>query len=61
LPENLAVNFNKNFGKIEELTNSITQRLTKGFRTKSDVGGLESDLNKINTAFDNLYKDLGKV
>ena len=56
LPSNLQDSFRKSFSDLDDGVSKIQRRLNSGFKTKSDVTGLEKELKNVDNIITNIKK-----
>ena len=61
LPSNLQDSFRKSFSDLDDGVSKIQRRLNSGFKTKSDVTGLEKELKNVDNIITNIIKDYNKI
>ena len=61
LPSNLQDSFRKSFSDLDDGVSKIQRRLSSGFKTKSDVTGLEKELKDVDNIITNIIKDYNKI
>ena len=61
LPSNLQDSFRKSFSDLDDGVSKIQRRLSSGFKTKSDVTGLEKELKNVDNIITNIIKDYNKI
>ncbi|MDD7754505.1 MAG: phage tail tape measure protein, partial [Clostridiales bacterium] len=61
LPSNLQESFRKSFSELDDGVSKIQRRLNSGFKTKSDVTGLEKELKNVDNIIANIIKDYNKI
>lgn len=61
LPSSLQESFRKSFSELDDGVSKIQRRINSGFKTKSDVTGLEKELKNVDNIISNIIKDYNKI